>query len=164
VSYAAGTTVTVDRSKAEIERLLTRYGCSQFGSGWNNEGGQAFAHVTFRHGQTSIMLGLPMPPASDFMYEKKRSQWSSPRRRSKEAAETAYGAEVRRRWRALALVIKAKLEAVESGISTLEREFFSDVVLPNGSTLGQVLIPQLEALQSGRLLLAQNAGGKEATP
>jgi hypothetical protein len=148
--YASGTGVAVDRSKAEIERLLTRYGCSQFGSGWANEGGQAFAHVTFRHGSTSIMLALPMEHPSKFLIS------PAGRRRTKDSADEAYRAEERRRWRSLALVIKAKLEAVHSGISTLEREFFSDVVLPDGSTLGQRLIPQLEAIQNGRLMLPQS--------
>ena len=159
--YAQGTAVPVDRSKAEIERLLSRYGCSQFGSGWANDGGQVYAHVTFRHGATSIMLALPMLRAdSDEIqcYPMRRGQYFK-RKRSKESAEEAYRAEERRRWRALALVIKAKLEAVHSGISTLEREFFSDVVLPDGTTLGQRLIPQLEAIQNGRLALPEHTGG-----
>lgn len=150
--YASATSVSVDRSKSEIERLLARYGCNQFGTGWAHADGVNYAHVSFRHGSTSIMLALPM--------ESPRSFLISPggRRRTQAAAEEAYRQEERRRWRSLLLVIKAKLEAVNSGISTLEREFFSDVVLPNGSTLGQVLIPQLEAIQSGRLALPEHAG------
>ena len=31
--YAATTTVSVEKSKAEIERLLTKYGCQQFSTG-----------------------------------------------------------------------------------------------------------------------------------
>lgn len=46
---------------------------------------------------------------------------------------------------ALALVVKAKLEAVESGISTFEQEFMAHIVLPNGQTTGQWMIPQIEA-------------------
>ena len=42
------------------------------------------------------------------------------------------------------MIIKAKLEAVESGISTVEREFFYDVVLPDGKTIGEWMAPQLE--------------------
>ena len=48
--------------------------------------------------------------------------------------------------------VKAKLEAVESGISTIEREFFYDIVLPNGETIGEWMAPQLEtAYQSGTM-------------
>jgi hypothetical protein len=57
--------------------------------------------------------------------------------------------EERARWRALLLVLKAKLEAVESGISTIEREFLADVLLPNGMTIGAWLQPQLEAAYEG---------------
>lgn len=51
---------------------------------------------------------------------------------------------------ALYLIVKAKLEAVETGISTIEREFFYDVVLPDGKTVGEWMAPQLETVyQSG---------------
>ncbi len=147
MSFAAGTSVTVEKTKAEIEKMLGRYGCNQFGSGWANVDGQHFGHVSFRHGETNIMLGLPMPHPSEFRTSPKG------RRRTVAAAEDAYDAEKRRRWRALLLVIKAKLEAVETGISTLEKEFLADVVLPNGRTLGEWAVPMIGDIQSGRLML-----------
>jgi hypothetical protein len=36
--YAANTAVGEDRSKAEIERTLRRYGADQFVSGWEKQG------------------------------------------------------------------------------------------------------------------------------
>ena len=51
--------------------------------------------------------------------------------------------EERQRWRALLLVIKAKLEAVESGITTFEEEFLAHVVLPDNRTVGEWLLPQV---------------------
>ena len=53
--------------------------------------------------------------------------------------------EERQRWRALLLVMKAKLEAVESGITSFEDEFLAHVVLPDNRTVGQWLGPELEA-------------------
>jgi hypothetical protein len=50
----------------------------------------------------------------------------------------------RQRWRALNLVVKAKLEAVESGIATFEDEFLAYTMLPGGATVGQWLTPQLD--------------------
>ena len=50
---------------------------------------------------------------------------------------------MRQRWRALALVIKAKLEAVEAGIVTFEEEFAMHMVLPNGQTVGEWVVPQI---------------------
>ena len=56
----------------------------------------------------------------------------------------------RRRWRALVLVVKAKLEAVESGITTFEDEFLAHIVLPDNRTVTEWLKPQLEiAYESG---------------
>ena len=52
--------------------------------------------------------------------------------------------EERQRWRALLLVIKAKLEAVESGITDFEEEFLAHVVLPDNRTVGDWLLPQVE--------------------
>ena len=51
---------------------------------------------------------------------------------------------MRQRWRALVLIVKAKLEAIEAGISTLEREFLADIIMPNNQTVGQWLAPQIE--------------------
>ena len=53
--------------------------------------------------------------------------------------------EERRRWRALVLVIKSKLEAVASGIVTFDEEFMAHIVLPDGQTIGQAMLPQIEA-------------------
>jgi hypothetical protein len=45
--------------------------------------------------------------------------------------------------RALLLVIKAKLEAVASGIMLFEDEFLANIVLPNGSLVGQEVKRQI---------------------
>lgn len=58
----------------------------------------------------------------------------------------------RQRWRALALVIKAKLEAVEAGITEFEEEFLAHIVLPNGGTVGQFMLPQVAtAYETGQM-------------
>ena len=55
------------------------------------------------------------------------------------------------RWRALLLVVKAKLEAVEAEIATFEEEFLPHIVLPNGRTVGEMALPEIErAYQGGR--------------
>ena len=74
--------------------------------------------------------------------------WYTLERHNKRTEQQAYAAweqACRSRWRALYLIIKAKLEAIEAGISTVEREFFYDVVLPDGRTAGEFLAPQIEA-------------------
>jgi hypothetical protein len=52
----------------------------------------------------------------------------------------------------LVLVVKAKLEAIELGISTVEREFLADVYLPSGQTVHAYLCASLrEAYSSGKM-------------
>lgn len=49
-------------------------------------------------------------------------------------------------------MIKAKLEAVDAGISTVEEEFLAHVMTPDGSTVHEWLAPQLEhAYASGQM-------------
>lgn len=55
--------------------------------------------------------------------------------RATKAADAEYEKAIRQRWRALALVVKAKLEAVNAGIVTFEQEFYAHTVLPNGLTV-----------------------------
>ena len=72
--------------------------------------------------------------------------------RKENAAQQAYEQEIRRRWRALALSIKGKLEAVETGIMSFEEEFMANIVLPNDKTVAEFMLPQIEeAYSSGRM-------------
>ena len=48
----------------------------------------------------------------------------------------------RQRWRALNLAIKAKLEAVESGIVTFDQEFLAHIVGPSGQTVKPLIALQ----------------------
>ena len=55
-------------------------------------------------------------------------------------------------WRAIGLVVKAKVEAVAQGITTVEQEWLAQVVLPDGSTVGDWIEPQLQvAYDQGRM-------------
>ena len=57
----------------------------------------------------------------------------------------------RQRWRALALVIKAKLEAIESGISTLEDEFMAWIVTPDGKQIRDHVLAYLDDYKKGHV-------------
>ena len=132
--YAEKTTVSSDRSRAEIEKILMRYGADQFMYGWE----QDKAAVGFRMMGRQVRFILPLPDRAIF------NVTPTGKKRASDAAATAYEQAVRQRWRALALVIKAKLEAVETGITEFDEEFLAHIVLPNGSTVGQFMIPQVE--------------------
>jgi hypothetical protein len=132
--YAATTDVTSERSRSEIERTLQRYGARSFMYGWDDDR----AVLGFVAGGRQVRFVLPMPDGTD------RSITHTPStkvRRSEKGIAEAYDQAVRQRWRALALVIKAKLEAVEAGIVTFDEEFLAHLVLPSGETVGQAAIP-----------------------
>ena len=141
--FAAATTVTSNTSRDEIERTLIRYGADQFMYGWQDDA----AMIAFRLGDRQVKFILPMPSKAE-----KRFTHHSRGVRTADAALKGWEQAVRQRWRALALVIKAKLEAVESGISILENEFLANIVLPDGSTAGEWMRPQIaEAYRIGAM-------------
>lgn len=152
--YAAKTAVPQDRSRAEIERTLIRYGADSFAYGW--EEGRAI--IMFRANGRHVRFVLPVPDASEFDTTEKG------RARSHSSAEAAFDQALRQRWRALALVIKAKLEAVETGIETFDQAFLSHLLLPSGSTVGDWLIPQVEqAYETGEMPSLLPGGRLELT-
>lgn len=62
------------------------------------------------------------------------------------------GEATRQRWRALALWIKAVLEAAEAGITTLEEALQPFTMLPDGCTVGEWMALQIEAAyETGRM-------------
>lgn len=141
--FAESTSVSSEKSRAEIERTLTRYGADGFMYGWADDK----AVVAFRMNKRHIKFSLPMPGRDEFDLTPETR-----RQRSPDAAASAYKQAVRQRWRALALVIKAKLEAVESGITVFDDEFMAHIVLPDGKTIGDVMRPQIEsAYENGKM-------------
>ncbi len=150
--YAAETTVPVERSRAEIEGLLTRYGASEFHSGWRP--GQAM--IAFRLGDLAMRFILPIPDRGEKRFtHRKNARSHAWEKRSDLQAAKAFDQEVRQRWRALALVIKAKLEAVECQISTLEQEFLAFIVLPDNHTFGEWVVENaLPQIRGGKMPLA----------
>jgi hypothetical protein len=141
--FAATTSVTASASREEIERTLTRYGADQFAYGWQDNA----AMVAFRMEGRHVKFVLAMPARDE-----RRFTHHSRGARTPDAAAKEFDQAVRQRWRALALVIKAKLEAVESGISVFEDEFLANIVLPDGSTAGDFMRPQIhEAYRIGSM-------------
>lgn len=136
--YAERTSVSVEKSKAEIETILRRFGADQFVSGWSNDG----ATIGFRCKDRMVRFDLRLPDRGDKRFrEYKRGTYTH--RRDPSQAEHLWEQACRESWRALALVIKAKLAAVAAGISTFEQEFLAHVLLPDGSSVGQFMAPQL---------------------
>jgi hypothetical protein len=143
MKYASETSVSVERSKAEIERLLQRYGATEFAHGWRADR----AVIQFKMRDRYIRFVLPLPDKSEF-----RSTPLGRRHRSDDDTLKAWEQGCRQRWRALALTIKAKLESVESGIEELETAFMGQIVMPNGRTISEQVLPAIEsAYKSGKM-------------
>lgn len=145
--YAQDTSVSTDKSIAEIRSTIRRYGASEFA----HMEGEREAKIIFTMRSRRIMFRLTMPDPKE-----KRFTHTPGRNvaRTAVAAEAAWEQECRSRWRALALVVKAKLEAVESGIAEFDVEFLGNIVLPGtgGATVGdQVLEKVAIAYQTGQM-------------
>jgi hypothetical protein len=144
--YASGTSVSQQASINEIEKTLGRYGARGFG--YVRDDDRRAAVIAFKAHGRQIRFVLPLPDPSNPEF----ARTTTGRERSPAETHNAYLAEVRRSWRAMALAIKAKLEVVASGIVTFEEEFASHVVLPDGSTVGEWLEPQIaEAYATGHM-------------
>lgn len=137
--FAAQTTVGVGKSKAEIEDLLSRYGADEFAQATMPGKALILFSVAKR---VRFVLPIPSPGEKRFTHKKPDRYGFQQKRTDNEALE-AWEQEHRRIWRALCLVIKAKLEAVSSGIVTFETEFLAHFILPNGQTVSEHVAPTL---------------------
>ena len=135
--YAEGTAVSPERSQMEISELLRKYGAQGFQYGWEDHR----AAVGFRAHERMVRFVLDLPDIEDdeFRFTPTRQQ------RSAQSQKSAYEGEVRRRWRALALAIKAKLEAVSTGIASFEDEFLAYTVLPDNTTVAEHIHKEIAA-------------------
>ena len=131
--YAKNTNVSVEKSEGEIKALLIRYGANSFASAWQNN--KALIRFQAQNRMIQFILPLPDPKEDRFIYRVWGKKIDKENLRSEVDAHKEWEQACRQRWRALALAIKAKLEAVESEITTFEEEFYSHIVMPGGKTL-----------------------------
>ena len=127
MSYAERTSVSVDRSRGELLKVLEKYGATDFMAG--EVAGKA--QVIFRCQDRRIRFQVPMTFEASGMSEARFRAWKDQ--------------ETRRLWRALVLSIKARLEAVSSGIETFDEAFLAHVVVQGGKTFGEMAIPAIDS-------------------
>jgi len=129
MTYARNTSVAPEKTRGHIEKELKRYGATSFAYG--TEIGRAFVGFQTKDRRVKFILPLVPPPRST---PKQQQQFE------------------RTRWRALLLSIKAKLEAVESGIETFDEAFMPHIVMPNGQTMAEHSLPYIrEAYSTGKM-------------
>lgn len=150
MAYAKDTSVPVGRSQEHIRQVLTQHGATEFAFAESRER----AAVTFKLKNADgefrlirVFIPFPIPPPAG----------------ATQASIKTFDQIVRARWRVLLLAIKAKLECVDAHVTTLEEEFLSFIILPDGQTVAQAIQPQLQrAYKEGKMPpLLGYSGAKE---
>jgi len=116
--YAEKTSVSVESSKETIRKTLERYGASNLMQG---ESPTEYI-IAFELSNKRIKLNIQFDP---------------------EDAQ-----ERRRKFRVLLLMLKARLECIDSGDSTVEQEFMPNIMLPDGTTVGEQVYNKIEQAYS----------------
>jgi hypothetical protein len=110
----------------EIEEMVISAGASGFQSGWDVD--KAAVQFDLNHRRVRFVVPLPT--------EEEAVKATAHEGRGRKLEPGVWRErETQRRWRCLLLSIKGKLEAATSGISSFDREFFSDIVTDNGQTV-----------------------------
>jgi hypothetical protein len=177
--FAENTVVDPSKSKGELEAVLRRNGATQTVFATDDAARRMVVAFTVEGRQ--IRMAFPFLVADDILDAWGKSYFKgeklppgcpelphlygrmpTEKRRAKALAD---GLQLERsRWRQILLVIKAKLEVVAMGLSTAEREFLADLVLPSGESVHQVLAPRIDEayklgrMQSSALLLGAGGG------
>ncbi len=130
--YAANTRVPVHRTKNDIERVLERYGVD--GTIIGQFAQRAYVEFAMVAEKRVVRIFLDLP------------------REEKYRTKVKYEQAVRQAWRALYLVLKAKLESRESGIETFDEAFMPHIIMANGKTVGQQILPDFQrTLETGEM-------------
>lgn len=160
--YAQNTQVSVERSRSEVERILKTAGATKMGFFYNEQN----AIVGFELSGYSVKLQVRVPGLDEMVHkiqkgkesDKPRGWWCWDEKRRRTWCAKEQEAETRRKWRVLILLLKAKLEAIADGETTVEREFLSDLVIPGGQTVGEALQHRLVGILAGESQLLLGMG------
>lgn len=150
MAYAESTSVPIERTRAQIEKELRKYGADQFISGWDHN--RAF--ISFRAMRRLVRFVLPLPKRDDKKYSMKppTRSWFKPTPRSEAETTLLWEQACRARWRALLLTVKAKLESIQTGIESFEQAFLAHIVLPDDTLVGDRIISAVaDAYATGKM-------------
>ncbi|KKN40729.1 hypothetical protein LCGC14_0730370 [marine sediment metagenome] len=132
--YAKNTTVTISKSKTQIEDLITNWGIEEFFFARSSRGDG----IGFKHEGKMYKFNVTMPDRGRM-------------------TERQYEQAIRQRWRIFYMSLKMKLEEIDGGGETFEDQFLSKMCLPDGSTVGDFMrlpenIASLEKTEMPKLL------------
>lgn len=125
--YAKNTTVTVAKSKVQIQDLLISWGIDEFFFGTSPTRGDG---IGFKYEDRVYKHNVPMPERGNM-------------------TDRQYEQAVRQRWRIMYMSLKMELEKIDAGCVSFEDQFLSMMCLPDGSTVGEFMkLPENIALLS----------------
>lgn len=151
--YAAGTNIDPERSRAELEALLNKHGATHIGVYKEPTQTRVIFCIQDRWVRQVVTMPAPKTVARG---PRKKGQPYQPK-----PLVDSGDREWRRRWRALILITRAKLELIAAGDSTFEREFLADLLLADGSTVHEATEAQLaDGYKSGTTPKFQLGPGK----
>lgn len=139
--YAEGTKVPVEASRGELTGILAKHGVQRMA--WMTEPGGDVLQFELEGNAYRFKIDRPTLDEVRDRYVAEGGRWNLVY-----DEQAKVDAEWRRRWRAHVLLLKAKLEFVAGGDTTLENEFMPALVVKGGKTLAEVI-----ATDKGRQLL-----------
>jgi hypothetical protein len=157
--YAAHTDVPAHQSRSALDQLLAKHGAKNRGIMSDDSSGTAVA-AFFLEGR-AIRLSVSFRRPAEVLRDAEREPPRGWRQRTalqrQKWAETESAQEERQRWRALLLITRAKLEMIADGMSTVDREFLASIMLSDGRTVEERLVPDLPKLPPSAPLLTIGA-------
>ena len=111
--YAANTTVSVEKSVAEIKRTLDRYGADQFAYGEDSALSKASVQFSSHNRHIRFILQLPHRDSEEFTLT------PTGKDRSYDAALKSWEQSCRQRWRAFALDRSTSINLVPTMVEEL---------------------------------------------
>lgn len=116
MAFAARTRVAVPKTQGDIISLLVKVGAKDHSIGV--EAGVAFA--AFRYKNLLVKVTVPLPRDNNDQ-------------------------RLRTRWRLLFNILKFRFESIAEGGRVFETEFLADIVTDRGPTVGEIMLPKLQA-------------------
>lgn len=134
--------IPVEKSRIQIQELLTKYGADKFG--YLHDTATNVTQVQFRARDRLVRFTLELPKKEEFQEQVKCNKGS--RALPDEMVKARYERALRARWRAIVTAVRSKLALIEYNISSFEDAFLAETVDPEtGKTVG-------ELVREGRIL------------
>ena len=133
--FAARSVVAIEQTQAEIVSLLVRHGATARAVGVDDGAGKAT--VMFAMADRRMRIDVAVHPSPPAPVPSRGWRWSDAEKRRWTEAQREQQA--RSAWRGILLLLRAKLESIAGGYSTVEHEFLADVVLPGGGRVGEMI-------------------------